>query len=53
MMMGGWKVWAGAGVIAVSAILRYFGQNEIADLVITVGMAIGLVGVGHKIEKKK
>ena len=53
MIMGGWKVWAGAGIIATSAILRYFGQDEIADLVITVGIAVGLVGVGHKIETKK
>ena len=53
MMMGGWKVWAGAGIIAVSAILRYFGHEAIADAVITIGGALGLIGVAHKIEKNK
>jgi hypothetical protein len=51
--MRGWKTWVGAGLIAASAILRYFGQDAIADALITVGIATGLIGIGSKIEKGK
>lgn len=51
--MKGWKTWAGAALIAISAGLGALGYTEIASLVLTVGGALGLVGLGHKIEKAK
>jgi len=52
-MMHGWKTWAGAGLIAAAAVLNYFGYVEIAKLVLVVGGSLGLIGLGHKIEKSK
>ncbi|HWP84898.1 MAG TPA: hypothetical protein VNN17_06895 [Terriglobia bacterium] len=49
--MRGWKTWTGAALIAAAAVLRYFGHGELADALLTVGAALGLVGVAHKIEK--
>lgn len=49
--MKGWKTWAGAGLIAMSAILKYFGKDELGDMVLTLGAGLGLIGVGHKVEK--
>lgn len=49
--MKGWKTWAGAGLIAVSAVLEYLGNAEAGAAVLTLGAALGLVGIGHKVEK--
>ncbi len=49
--MKGWKTWLGVVVIAVGAGLNAAGLNEIAETVMAVGAAIGVVGVSHKIEK--
>lgn len=51
--MKGWKTWAGAALVAVSAVLGYVGESDLAQALLTVGAALGLVGVGHKIEKGK
>lgn len=50
-MMHGWKTWAGAGFIAAGAVLEYFGYSDLAKGILMVGGALGLVGLGHKIEK--
>ena len=51
--MKGWKTWTGAILIAASGILHTVGLTEIANLITTIGAAIGIVGIGHKIEKTK
>lgn len=51
-MMKGWKTWTGALIIGVSAVVKHFGYLEVADLLLGVGTALGLIGVGHKIEKR-
>lgn len=50
-MMGGWKTWAGAALVAAGAVAEYFGYPEVAKAVMAIGAALGLVGLGHKIEK--
>ena len=50
-IMNGWKTWTGAGLVALGAVLEYFGMPEFSTVVITLGGALGLVGLGHKIEK--
>jgi len=50
-MMKGWKTWLGIALIAISAGLRAAGYEELSNIVLTVGGAIGVVGIGHKIEK--
>ncbi len=50
--MKGWKTWSAAGFIGGSAILRYFERDDLAELLLVVGGALGVVGLGHKIEKK-
>lgn len=52
-MMMGWKTWSGALIVIISALSRYFGYLEIADLLLATGTAFGLVGLGHKIEKRR
>ncbi len=49
--MKGWKTWAGAALVAASAVLGYLGEQGLAEALLGVGAALGLVGVGHKIEK--
>ncbi len=52
-MMKGWKTWAGAGVVGAGAILGFLGLPEISKIVMSLGAALGIVGIGHKIEKAK
>lgn len=51
-MMSGWKTWAAAGLSAIYGIVGYFlgmhGADSMAQFVVG---ALGLVGIGHKIEK--
>ena len=51
--MSGWKTWAAVGMIAISGILRYMGMTIEADLLIAIAGGMGLVGLGHKIEKNR
>ena len=50
--MKGWKTWAGAALIGLSAAVRALGINEIADILYAAGIALMGVGIGHKVEKK-
>lgn len=52
-MMKGYKTWIGVGFIFVSAGYKAIGYDEIAAIILTVGAAIGVVGLGHKLEKNK
>lgn len=49
--MKGWKTWAGVAIIGLSAGLEAAGYSEYAKILAMVGGALGLVGVGHKVEK--
>jgi len=51
--MKGWKTWTGAAIMAISGILSYMGYGDLAKAILTVGAALGIVGLGHKIEKTK
>jgi len=50
-MMSGWKTWCAAGLVALSAVLGFFGYDELGRIVLEFAAAVGLIGVGHKIEK--
>ena len=43
----GKKTYIGAVIIAVGAVLRYLGYEEIATMIMTGGGALGLIGVRH------
>lgn len=47
------KTILGASVVAVSAVCRYLGYDEVSNLVITLGGSLAVVGIGHKIDKVK
>ncbi len=49
--MKGWKTWSGAVIVAAGAVLEYLGYPEIAKTLMALGAALGLIGIGHKIEK--
>jgi len=51
--MKGWKTWTGAALVAGSAVARYFGQVEIAELLLGVGAAVSTIGIAHKVEKTR
>lgn len=60
-MMSGWKTWAAtivavcAGVTRVcqSLLAEPFDANAFYEGLIALAGALGLVGIGHKIEKNK
>ena len=49
--MKGWKTITGALIIGAGAALKFLGYDGIAETVMAVGGALGLVGVGHKLDK--
>lgn len=50
--MKGWKTWtAAAGLCGLGAFLLIKGQQDLGLVCIMNGL--GLVGIGHKIEKSK
>ena len=49
--IGGGKTLAGAILIGVAAGLKAFGLVEIGDIVMQVGAALGVIGIGHKVER--
>lgn len=50
-MMSGWKTWTGAAMVAAVSVLKYYGMDQEAEAVLYFGAAMGLIGIGHKIEK--
>lgn len=51
--MKGWKTYAGAAIVAIGAVLRYLGYDDIAEAIMVFGGSLGLVGIAHKAEKIK
>lgn len=51
--MGGWKTWTGAFFVALGAVLTFLGYEELSKAIMGLGAAIGVVGLGHKIEKNR
>lgn len=53
--MSGWKTWASVVIIGLAAALEALGGEyaEYSKVLLMVGGAFGLVGVGHKLEKGK
>ena len=54
--MKGWKTWLGMGLVAVGGILEsmpemFPGQHAVAKAVMAIGVAVGGVGIAHKVEK--
>lgn len=49
--MTGWKTIAGALIIAGSAALNYYGYPKEAELMLTIGAGLGLIGIGHKLDR--
>lgn len=51
--MSGWKTWAGAIVMGISAVMQQLGFVELAQTFEAFAFAIIAIGLGHKIEKAK
>lgn len=49
--MKGWKTITGAIIVAGGAVLEFFGYGEIAKAIMGVGAALGIIGIGHKIDR--
>ena len=49
--MGGWKTWTGALMTVAGGVIVYFGFSEIGSMLVTSGVAMMGVGIGHKVEK--
>lgn len=52
-MIGNGKTVTGGIAVGVSAILLYFGYNDLAALVGTLGGGTIAIGLGHKLQKVK
>jgi hypothetical protein len=59
--MTGWKTWVASAVAALSALLMMgqallsdpFDPTKFYEGLMALAAAVGLVGIGHKIEKNK
>ena len=51
--MKGWKTWLAAVLIGASGAAKYLGQDAIAETVLYLAGAFGLIGIGHKVDKLK
>jgi len=50
--MKGWKTWAAAALIGGVAAAEYMGMDPaLGKLILGLAAALGVVGLGHKIEK--
>ncbi len=58
--MKGWKTWTGAGIVFVSGGMmafagldpRYAWLQGPAQALLSAGAALGLVGIGHKVDRQ-
>ena len=50
-MLNGYKTYLGAAIMGLGAALAYLGQPDIGRALEGLGVALGIVGIGHKIEK--
>ena len=51
MKIKGWKTIGGAVVIGAAAALDVLGYGQYTQAIMMLGSALGMVGIGHKIEK--
>ena len=49
--MRGWKTITGAIIVAVGAVLNFTGYAGLADVVMGFGASLGIIGIGHKVDK--
>ena len=49
MKLKGWKAYAGGVLIVASAILSIVGHPEIAKALLSLGGAMGVIGLRHKL----
>lgn len=49
--MSGWKTKLGAVLIVLAPLAEVLGYPEYRDVVLALGVALGGIGIGHKIEK--
>jgi hypothetical protein len=49
--MKGWKTYAGCAIVAAGAVLTFLGHDELGKMVLGVGAALGITGIGHKLDK--
>ena len=49
--MKGWKTWVAAAIGIVAAGLAAKGHEAASQVLLAVATALGLVGIGHKVEK--
>jgi hypothetical protein len=49
--MTGWKTYAGALIVAIAAVLRYFGMDDAAEALMLLGGALIGIGLRHKMER--
>jgi hypothetical protein len=51
-MINGWKTYIAAGITLLSAVLQILNSQPFETVANTIGLALGLVGLRHAIEKK-
>ena len=51
MNLNGYKTYIGAAIIGISAALDILGYGQYSQAVMLIGSALGLVGIGHKLDK--
>lgn len=51
--LNGYKTYIGGAFIALGAFLKAIGNPELGDPLITLGEAVSVVGLGHKLAKVK
>jgi len=50
--MKGWKTITGAIIVAIGAFLNFTGYVGLADVIMGIGASLGIIGIGHKIDRK-
>jgi hypothetical protein len=50
-MFNGYKTYLGAVLIGVGAALKALGYSEVAEVLMRLGEALGVAGIGHKLAK--
>ncbi len=50
-LVGGGKTLVASIIIGVGAGLKAFGLEPFDDILMQVGAALGLIGIGHKVER--
>ena len=51
-LLNGYKTYIGGAIIAIASIVDYAGYPPVGALLRELGMALGLVGIAHKVQKQ-